>query len=428
MDPNEHVSEQSRHAIETKAASPAEMADVFDEFMRAFEAFKDTNDARLAELEQRMASDVVTEEKLARINAALDEQKRFMDALALEHARPEIGARSLTSGPRSSALAREHKAAFDAYVRKGETGPILRLEEKALSAGSNPDGGYLVPDDTERTIMQAVKDISPIRQIAGNRQVSATIYKKPFSVSGPGTGWVGETDARPETTSPTLAELAFPTVELYAMPAATSTLLDDSAVDIDAWIAEEVAQAFAAQEGGAFVNGDGVNKPTGLLNYTKVDNASWSWGNIGYRATGTAGAFDAANPSDDLIDLVYTLKAGYRANAHWLMNRAVQAEIRKFKDSNGDYLWQPPASPGAPPSLMNFPIAESEDMPNIATDSYSIAFGDFRRGYLVVDRIGIRILRDPYSSKPYVLFYTTKRVGGGVQDFDAIKLLKFGVA
>jgi HK97 family phage major capsid protein len=210
------------------------------------------------------------------------------------------------------------------------------------------------------------------------------------------------------------------------MPAATPSLLEDSVVDLDQWIAAEIETAFAEQEGTAFVSGDGSSKPEGFLHYTKVAEASWAWDKIGYIATGVDGAWPASNPADILIDTVYALKAGYRQNANWVMNRKTQAAIRKLKDGDGNYVWQPPAAPGSRAMLMGFPVVEAEDMPDIDTDETPIAFGDFARGYLVVDRTGVRILRDPYSAKPYVLFYTTKRVGGGVQDFDAIKLLKFG--
>jgi HK97 family phage major capsid protein len=209
------------------------------------------------------------------------------------------------------------------------------------------------------------------------------------------------------------------------MPAASATLLEDSAVNIDEWLASEVEQTFAVQEGTAFVSGDGTNKPKGFLAYTTVANASWEWAKIGYVATGEAGDFPADDPSDVLVDLIYALKAGYRQNGHFVMNRKTQSAVRKFKDTGGAYLWQPPAAANGHATLMTFPLVEAEDMPDIAADSYAIAFGDFRRGYLIVDRQGVRVLRDPYSAKPYVLFYTTKRVGGGVQDFDAIKLLKF---
>lgn len=407
--------------LETKAGGSVGAA--FEEFMRAFESYKDTNDERLAELERRSAADPLIDDKLARIDRALDETKRVADRLAVKAQRPHLG----TGGGLETAATREHRRAFDDYVRKGETANLSRLEAKALAVTTNSgaDGGYLVPPETERAVTQALKDISPIRAIASVRQVSGSVYKKPFSVTGFAHGWVAETAARSQTATPTLAELSFPTMELYAMPAATATLLDDSAVDIDAWIAEEVRDTFAQQEGTAFVNGNGTTEPKGFMTYTKEPNATWEWGEIGFIKTGVDGAFPASNPSDRLIDLIYTLKAGYRAGGTFVFNRGTQAAIRKMKDLDGNYLWQPAVSAGEPSLLLGYPVVESEDMPAIATDSYSVAFGDFRRGYLVVDRVGIRVLRDPYSAKPYVLFYTTKRVGGGVQDFDAIKLLKF---
>ncbi len=407
--------------LETK--SSGEVAGAIDGLMQAFEAFKETNDRRLDEIEQRLSADVVTTEKLTRIDRALDEHKRTVDSLVVKSHRLPIGGIET----RSAASAPHVKAAFEGYVRRGDVAAIRGLEAKSLSVGTDTDGGYLVPEETERTVNMALKDISPIRSIAGIRQVSGSVYKKPFSTTGAGTGWVGETAARPETSSPSLAELAFPTMELYAMPAATQSLLDDAAVDIDQWIAEEVRAAFAEQEGSAFVTGNGVARPKGFLDYPKVANASWSWGNIGFIATGAAGAFPASSPADKLIDLIYAVKAGYRANGTFVMNRATQSAARKLKDGDGTYLWQPSLAPGEASTMMGFPVVEAEDMPDIAADAHAIAFGDFRRGYLVVDRVGIRVLRDPYSAKPYVLFYTTKRVGGGVQDFDAIKLLKFAV-
>jgi HK97 family phage major capsid protein len=319
----------------------------------------------------------------------------------------------------------QHATAFEGYVRKGEVGSLRAIESKALSVGSDPDGGFLVPAETEHAINRSLRAISPIRAIAGVQAVSGTVYKRPFAISGAATGWIGETAARPQTATPTLADLAFPTMELYAMPAATSSLLDDSAVDIDAWLAEEVRIAFAEQEGAAFVNGDGINKPKGFLAYDTIANASWEWGKLGFIASGAAGALPASNPGDKLIDLVYAVKAGYRANASFVMNRSTLSVLRKLKDGQGNYLWQPANAPGEASTLMGFAVAESEDMPDIAAGSAAIAFGDFSRGYLIVDRVGIRVLRDPYSAKPYVLFYTTKRVGGGVQDFAAIKLMKF---
>jgi len=408
----------------TPGGTGDDVALAFEQFMQNFEVFRQENDERIAAMQRGLPADVVTTDKIDRINRALDEQKALVDRLQLKSARPHLSASPLYA----SGAHLQHKAAFDGYMRRGETSGLHVLEQKALSISSDPDGGYLVPPETEAAVLRGVKEISPIRAIAGNRTVSASVYKKPFSVAGPATGWVAETATRPETNSPTLAELTFPTMEIYSMPSATQSLLDDSAVNIDEWLAEEIQVAFAQQEGAAFVSGDGNNKPKGFLDYDKVANGSWSWGNLGYVATGVDGAFDASNPSDDLIDFIYSLKSDYRANAHWVMNRATQATIRKFKDADGNYLWQPPERADLSPTLMNYPIAESEDMPDMASDSFSVAFGDFQRGDLVVDRAGIRVLRDPFSAKPYVLFYTTKRVGGGVQDFDAIKLLKFGTS
>jgi HK97 family phage major capsid protein len=413
------------HDWENKAARPAasEIGDAYGEFLHAFEAFKETNDQRMGDIERRMSADVVTTDKLDRINRALDEYKGTVDQLLLKAARPQRGG----GAPRDGAVS-EHKSAFEGYIRRGEAQNLRRLEEKALSVGTGSDGGYLVPEEIEAGVMRALREASPIRAISGVRQVSGNTYKKPFAITGAATGWVAETGTRAQTNSPTLSELAFPTMELYAMPAATQTLLEDAAVNIDEWVAEEVRLAFAEQENAAFVSGDGTNKPKGFLSYTMIAEASWAWDKIGYLTSGVSADFPASDPADKLIDLVYTLKSPYRAGAQWVLNRSTQAEIRKIKDGDGNYIWRPGDQAGQGATLMTFPIAETEDMPAIAANSFSIAFGDFGRGYLVVDRLGIRILRDPFSAKPYVLFYTTKRVGGGVQDFNAIKLLKFGTA
>ncbi|MFN6941477.1 MAG: phage major capsid protein [Parvibaculum sp.] len=411
---------EDTRAPETKSASTLEVREAMDEFLSAFEDFKSANDERLGELERKLTADVVSEEEVARINEALDRQKKKLDELTLAARRPEL------SGHAEAGLAgREHKRAFERYVRKGEVHELRGLEAKALSTQPDPDGGYLVPVETERMIDRIVSEVSPIRAIAGIRQIGSSSYKKPFALGGLQTGWVGETEARPQTATPSLAEIEFPAMELYAMPAATPTLLDDAAVNIDQWLAEEVQTAFAEQEGAAFVAGDGVKKPRGFLDYERVADSAWEWGKLGFVATGNEGAFPTSNPGDKLIDLIYAVKAGYRANGRFVMNRSTQAAIRKFKDTDGNYLWQPGLAAGQPPTLVNFPVTEAEDMPSIAADAPAIAFGDFRRGYMIVDRLGIRVLRDPYSAKPYVLFYTTKRVGGGVQNFEAIKFLQF---
>jgi HK97 family phage major capsid protein len=404
--------------LENKAGAgiaPGETEALVAQLMGAFEEFKHSNEQRLREIERRGSADALTEEKVERLNAALDGAKAALDRASLERARPrlELGGGRADGGD-------EYKEAFAAYVKRGE--------EKALSIGVNADGGYLVPTETDTEITRLMTALSPIRAMASVRQVSTATYRRPVTTAGPAVGWVAETDARPQTNSQTIDALSFPTAELYAMPAATSAFLEDAAVDVGQWIADEVNAAFAQQEGTAFVSGNGTNKPKGFLSETTVAEASWTWGKLGYIATGVSADFPAADQSDVLVDLVYALKAGYRQNASFVMNRRTQAKIRKLKDDAGNYIWQPAATADGKATLMGFPLVEAEDMPDIAANSLSIAFGDFRRGYLVVDRRGVNVLRDPYSAKPYVLFYTTKRVGGGVQDFDAIKLLKFAAS
>ncbi|WP_176083420.1 phage major capsid protein [Martelella sp. HB161492] len=399
---------------------PETIERAFEDFMTSFEAFRETNDRRLLELESKCSEDVITREKLDRINSAMDRQSKMIDEMALKKARPTLG--------RAGAFAGEHKAAFEKYIRRGDDAGLRGLEAKALSSTTDGDGGYLVPEETDSEIGRRLTTISPIRSLATVRQVSGAVLKRPFVASGFTAGWVSETAARPQTATPEISELSFPTMELYAMPAASASLLDDAAFDIESWIAGEVDMAFAEQEGAAFVSGNGTDKPKGFLSYTTVADSAYDWGKIGYHATGVDGDFAAVGASDVLIEAIYSLKAGHRQNANFVMNRKTQGAVRKLKDADGNYLWQPPASAGGAASLLGFPVTEAEDMPDIATDAFSIAFGDFAAGYLVVDRTGVRVLRDPYSAKPYVLFYTTKRVGGGVQNFDAIKLIKFAAA
>lgn len=367
------------------------------------------------------SADVVTTEKVDRISEALDRQKRAIDEFVLKRARPALG-----RDGQNGVADLEHKEAFESYMRSGEEQKLRTIETKDMSYGSNVDGGYVVPQTIEAEIGRRLAEISPIRAIASVRQVSGPTLRKPFTVTGPVASWAAETGSRTKTDSPVLDQLQFPTAELYAMPAATPSLLEDAVVDLDQWIVSEVETAFAEKEGDAFINGSGTNQPKGFLAYDQEDDSTRSWGEIGTLDTGEDGAFAATSPADKLLDLIYALKAGYRQNAHWVMNRKTQAMIRKMKDSEGNYLWQPPTSAGARAMLLGFPLVEAEDMPDVAAGATPIAFGDFKRGYLIVDRAGVRVLRDPYSAKPYVLFYTTKRVGGGIQDFDAIKLLKFG--
>lgn len=407
---------ETKHA----AADPAARA-AMHEVMAAFEAFKAANDERLGALESKRA-DGLLEEKVARIDASLQAAQGRLDRALSEGRRPALGG----EGGRL-AVPDERKAAWDGYLKTGSSS-LLMLEAKGLSEGAPTAGGYVAPPETERLIERRLQMSSPMREIATVRTIGAGVFRKPVSTAGIECGWAAETAARPETEAPVLDLLEFPAADLYASPAATQALLDDAFVNLDEWLAAECEDAFAAQETAAFVGGDGVNKPRGFLSYPVVADAAQGWGQIGHVASGAAGGFAAGDPVDRLIDLIYAPQARYRAAGRFVMNRRTAARIRKFKDADGNYIWSPATAPGTPATLLGYPVSEIEAMPDVAENSLSIAFGDFARGYLIVDRAGVRVLRDPYSAKPYVLFYTTKRVGGGVQNFDAIKLMKFAAA
>jgi HK97 family phage major capsid protein len=410
---------------ETKQAMTPETRAVLHEVLGAFEAFKAANDQRLQEIETKRSADALLEEKVDRIDAAMASAQARLERLTSEARRPVLGAVGRHSGPSGhfpgqAGEGRPEEKGFTDYLRMG-------VETKAGLAVTAPStGGVLATPETERAIERRLAQASPMREICSVRTVGAGVFRKPVSTAGVTAGWVAEAAARPETDPATLALLEFPAADLYASPAATQTLLDDAYVSLEEWLAAEVEDAFAAQETSAFVNGDGANKPKGFLAYGKAADSSHAWGGLGYVATGVAGGFPGTAPTDKLLDLIYTPRVQFRPGGRFVMNRKTAAVVRKFKDTTNNYIWAPGLQAGMSATLLGYPVSEIETMPDIGTDSFSLAFGDFRKGYLIVDRAGVRVLRDPYSAKPYVLFYTTKRVGGGVQNFDAIKLLKFG--
>mgnify|MGYP001259509841 FL=1 len=417
-----------RGAVRVRAETTDANA-IVTELNKAFAAFKTEHQEELKGINAKFA-DVVQAEKVERINTEIGKLQTALDDTNAQLAAARLGGAG--DGPAVSTEARDHARAFNQFFRRGTEEGLRELEMKAaLRTDSDPDGGYVVPDQMEQTIDRVLGSVSAMRSIASVMSVSAASYKKLVNQGGAGAGWVGDRQARPETATPTLAELSFPAMEIYANPAATQTLLDDARVDIAAWLAEEVSTAFAEAEGAAFISGDGVNQPRGLLSYDTVANASHSWGKIGYTASGVAAALtdNTHNGVDALIDLIYSIKQGYRQNARFLMNKSLQATVRKLKSKTEElYLWQPPVQAGQPATLLGYPITDDDNMPDVAAGTFPVAFGDFRRGYLIVDRFGVRVLRDPYTNKPYVHFYTTKRVGGGVQNFEAIKLLKIAAS
>jgi HK97 family phage major capsid protein len=394
---------------------------ILAELQRTFQAFKDERDKELKDINAKLA-DVVQAEKVDRINAEITDLTKALNDLSQITAALQTGA---GGGSGQDPVKREHAQAFDRYFRRGAENGLRDLEVKAsLTTQSDPDGGYLVPEEMSGTIDRVLGTASIMRQLATVMPIGTGTYKKLVNMGGAGAGWVGENEARPETGTPTLRELSFALMELYANPATTRTMLDDGIVDIAAWLASEVNVTFAEQEGAAFVSGDGVSKPRGLLSYDTVANSSYAWGKLGFTVTGGAAGFAAADPGDALIDLYYALKQGYRAGASWLMSDAVMASVRKMKDGQGNYLWAPPTAAGEVATILSKPVYTDDNMPSLGANALPIAFGDFRRAYLILDRQGVRVLRDEYTNKPYVHFYTTKRVGGGVANFEAVKLLK----
>ena len=403
--------------------SLGELKAMIEGINKAFADFKADNDKALDD----RFKDVVQAEKVDRINAAITAQQAALDEALQKIAAMQVGGAG--AGKDRTAEQRAHAAAFNRFFRKGVEADLRELEVKAaLRTDSEPDGGYLVPEEESDVIDRILGTVSSMRQIATVISVSASVYKKLVGQGGATSGWVGERESRSETNTPTLAELSFPVMELYANPAITQTMLDDARLDIGTWLGNEVAIEFAEEEGAAFISGSGINRPRGVLSYPTVANASYAWGSIGFIVTGAAADFIAEDPVDPFIDLVYALKQGYRQNASWLMNRTNQGKVRKFKDDQDNYMWTPPQMGGVqvpqPATFLGYPIVDDDDMPDVAANAFPVAFGDFRRGYLIVDRFGVRVLRDPYTNKPYVHFYTTKRVGGGVANFEAIKLLK----
>lgn len=417
-----------------------------DALHAGFEEFKKANDERLAQIEKKGSADVVTEAKLQKIEADLEKAQKIADEAVLaskrqsrivtdergevvdldrkaqEWASMNARRRGAVVGSFGAADMDGYKAAFDTFLRKGEE--VMGPEErKALSVGTDPDGGYVVNPDLSGRIVMKVFETSPMRAYASVQVISSDALEGLFDLNEASSGWVGETDSRAETNTPQLGKWRIPAHELYAKPKATQKLLDDASINMEAWLASKVAEKFARDEANAFVVGNGVNKPRGFLTFPSGTTLP---GTIERFDTGVNGAFAAApNGGDVLINALYGLKQQYRANATWFMNRATLKLTRKLKDSDGAYLWSPGIAAGQPASLLGYPVASFEDMPDPATDSLSIAVGDMREAYQIVDRLGIRTLRDPYSAKPYVEFYTTKRVGGDVVNFEALKLIEF---
>lgn len=411
----------------------------------AFEEFTKTNDEKLKQLVTKGSVDVLVTDKLKKLNdtmdAALEKQQELiaaseaatksrLDAVETLAARPNPGKQDGVDPEEAKQMER-----FITLLRKGEKGanPIaqLQLESKATtgSVDSDPDGGYLVPPTWANRMIQRSFETTPMRQLCTIMTTTGDDIEFPNDVVDVDANWVGEKAARVQTKSIKPGKIRIPVHEVYAFPKLTQKLLDDNAFNLEAYLSNRITDKISRVENNAFIIGTGNGQPTGFLNYstdTAADETR-SWNKLQYKPTGASGAFVAAasSPGDCLIDLVQMLKVAYLGGASWLMPRAVIGLVRELKNSVGGYLWQPNYQIGVPSTLLEYPVTIAPDMPVVAANSYSAAFGNFKEGYTILDRMGIRLLRDPYSDKPNIGFYFTKRTGGDVVNFDAIKLLKF---
>ncbi|MBM3467893.1 MAG: phage major capsid protein [Alphaproteobacteria bacterium] len=384
--------------------------EAIDTLQCAFQEFKAANDQRLVELEKKGVIDPLVEEKVNHLNDEVDKAQKRLSHLEIALRKPYIA----NSNEQESG----EKGAFFAYIRKGEEG----FEQKALSSLNDASGGYLIPHGMLDKIHSTMSVASPMRSLSRITSISTDALELLIEKGTADVGWVAETADRPETRTPELQKIRIPVHQIYAKPRASQKLLDDSSVDIESWLAEKIAEKMILTENTAFINGDGNGKPKGFLTYEKVQVGKGEWGKIE--------AFQSRNgltDGDILLDIFHALKAHYLNGATWVMSRSALAAIRKLKDGNRHYLWQPNISENTPASLLGYPVFIADEMPalDINEPSTSIAFGNFKQAYQIVDRAGLHVLRDPFSTKPYVEFYATKRVGGDVVNFDALKFIHF---
>jgi HK97 family phage major capsid protein len=401
-----------------------ELKKLFEDLKKAVHDFQKANDERFASVEKKGSADPLLVEKVDKANAEITRLQKQIDDVQKIAQRPGRAAEQ----EEKAALASEHRGVFTKWMRRGKDGgaedELAEVEKKSVNIGSDAAGGFAVPEQLDQSIGQIERDATPMRQVCTVLQVGNETYEKLFNKGGAGSGWVGETDARGETTAPALASVKPFFGEVYANPQVTQKALDDMMFDAGAWLADEVGLAFAAAENTAFTasSGNGTNKPKGILAYTLAEtaDATRAFGQLEKYTT----AAQAAITGDELIKFTEKLRAGYRQNARWMFAAPTAAYIRTLKAvTDGTYLWRPGIEAGQPDLLLGFPVTRNEDVPAIAAGAACVLFGDFRRGYTVADVRGIRVLRDPYTSKPYVGFYSTRRVGGGVMDSLAIKVL-----
>lgn len=404
------MSKQITRGIQSVRAdlSGGEVKATVEALNKAFATFKDEHTKQLQEVKAGTA-DALQALKVDRINADIEKLQA-----AVDEANTKIAAGQMSAGAQGGLKDKEYSAAFQSHFKRGEV-------HAALNKGTAGEGGYLAPVEWDRTITDRLREISPLRALCAVQTISTNGFTKLFTTRGTTSGWVGEAAARPVTGTGTFSSLSYNTGEIYANPSASQQMLDDSEVNLEAWLASQVDEEFAYQEGLAFLTGDGTNKPTGLLTYLTgaANAAAHPYGDVKLVKSGAAAALTA----DGLIDLTSALPTALAAGAKMIANRNTITAIRKLKDGQGNYLWQPSFVAGAPATINGYGVTEVAGMPDIAAGSTPIVYGDFARGYLIIDRVGMRLLRDPYSAKPYISYYTTKRVGGGLLHPDYLKAM-----
>lgn len=420
--------------------SIVEVKQTIDSIHTAFDAFKAKNDERLDQIEKRGNEDTVTRSAVEKVSTEITDLKSKLDDMTKRMSRP--GAGGGADGDQVLPEAQEHRAAFNRFLRQPDNDVAKRALQdteqkwreakkqaegvKAVDTTSDTSGGFAVPELISRRIERELAEISPLRNLVDVQQAGTKDFKILVDTRGLSYGWVGETDTRAETNTPGLEEVAPTFGMIYAYPKATEESLDDVFFNVENWLASSIVEGFAEGEENAIVSGNGTKKPTGFLNGTPTEEADSArdFGILQYHRSLAAAGFAASNPVDPILDMVYSLKKGYRRNAMFLMNKLTAGEVRKFKDGDGNYLWQPTTTAGQPDQFLGYGVAESEEMPDVAANAFPIAFGDFKAGYVLADLVGFRLTRDEITTPGYVKWYARRRLGGKVKKSEAIKLLK----
>ncbi len=393
---------------------------------QAFEEYKSVNDLRLGDIERKGSTDVLVGEKLDRMDVDMNKLQDDISGVKTAMRRPSKSSEIILPEEDNG-----YKSAFMNYVTKGLEQDVSIFQTKEMSVLADQQGGYMAPSEMAERIVTRQFDTTPMRQLATVMSISSEAVEMLRDTDEAEAQWVSELGAREDTDQGEIGRIRIPVHELHAQPKATQKLLDDAIINVEEWLISRVSGRFSRRENTAFMTGDGVGQPRGLLSYSTAATSddTRNWGVLEHVATGADGAFASSDGADVLITLMNKLKAGYLPKANWLMPRSVVDVVRKFKESSTDaYIWQPGLQVGNPATLLGYPVVLAEDMPSMSSGSLSVAFGNFEEGYTIVDRIGMRVLRDPYTSAPFVKFRCSKRVGGDVVNFDAIKLLNFATA